>query len=414
MFEPMLESVISIDTENEIIHLYSRPGGGAEIVPVKANKTLEEQQEERKINYHVVSYKAAPYSDEFFTKFQEMIKQYREDFPNVPMQRVSVVLPDTSCLTDTITIPTMQKKMMENSVSAALANLYKEAPSFKFNRLIMQQNKQHTTYAVAAMKRDVLTKLNLACAALQIGVANVTYASATTTNAAMALNPKLKNATFVLVDVKDSVTNIILVVKGKTMGSFRLPYGYTILVDNVMIPEDMLFYHDYAEAEVADAKERAKAKNSADKKRARQEAADDDDEAEDDEESTERSYATADLPEFIRTDKEPRRLPRYMLRDVPDSSVGFVYENFRLIMKWVVDVVGANRKITSLDDNFKTVYVNLPESLNFVCEMANAEAGDKELRFEPLCETQGDEMIHRYLEFYGGFFAKQYNKINNF
>ena len=414
----MLESVISIDTEKEIIHLYSRPGGGAEMMPVVPSKNGE-PQEERKINYHVVSYKAEPFSEDFFNKFKELIKKYREDFPSVPMQRVSLILPDSACLMDTVNIPVMQKRMMENSLSAALVNLYKNSAEFKFNRYIALQSKHQATYGVAGFKREVLSNFNINCAALQIGVANVTFASNAAVDGAMGLNPKLKNASFVLLDINDFTTKIIIVIKGKTMGSYKLPFGYTMLVDNMMIPEDLLFNYANGEAEVADAKERAKAKNATDKKRARQEVVDDDvaddDEVDEDEDNTERGYMAdgAERPAFLDTDRVARKLPGYMLRDIPESREGFVYENFRIFMKWTLEVLAANTAISSLD-TIEKVYVNMPEQLGFLYDMVNSEAEESGVSFEPLCEKQGDEMIHRYLELFGGFFVKHYNKMNNF
>ena len=141
------------------------------------------------------------------------------------------------------------------------------------------------------------------------------------TDGAAVLNPKLKNASYMLLDIKENSARIVFVVKGKTMGAYNLPFGYAVLSDSTVIPEDLLFDYPTADLAVLNAKERAKAKAltvSSDAKR----TVDDDDE--DDEEVSVFNTATAELPSFIHTDKKARKLPKYMLRETPESAEGFV------------------------------------------------------------------------------------------
>ena len=102
-----------------------------------------------------------------------------------------------------------------------------------------------------------------------------------------------------------------------------------------------------------------------------------------------------------------------MLRETPESAEGFVCENFRLFVKWTLDVFASNTSITSLA-SIENVYVNLPERYNFVCAKANEEQNENKLKFLPLTDNYGSDLIHKNLELYGGFYAKQYNKPNNF
>ena len=123
--------------------------------------------------------------------------------------------------------------------------------------------------------------------------------------------------------------------------------------------------------------------------------------------------ATAELPSFIHTDKKARKLPKYMLRETPEGAEGFVCENFRLFVKWALDVYASNTSITSLA-SIENVYVNMPERYSFAISRANEEIAENKLKFVPLTESYGSELIHKNLELYGGFYAKQYNKPNNF
>lgn len=394
MFEPTLESVISIDTDKEIIHLYSMQNG-----------------DKNSINYFVVNYKARPFDEEFFEKLGNILKQYRENFPAVPLQKVSLLLPDSMCLMDTVAVPFMQKNKMDASLDVTLTNLYKNSANIKFNRYIASQNKQQAVYAISGMRRDLMTSLSSTCSANQVGISNITFASNAAVDGALVLNPKLKTASFVLLDVKEGSAKIILVVKGKTMGAFSLPFGYSVLSESAMAPEDLLFDHSLADLTVLNAKEKAKSKSltvSAERR-----ATVDDDDDDDDDESVFTSVGSEHPAVLNANGRVARKLPKYMLRETPENAQGFVYENFRIFVKWVLEVISSNKSIASLA-NFDKVYVNMPSSFDFLYDMVNAEREENGVSFEPLCEEQGDEKIHRNLELFGGFYAKHHNRKNNF
>ena len=139
-------------------------------------------------------------------------------------------------------------------------------------------------------------------------------------------------------------------------------------------------------------------------------ASEDDDEDEDEEPET----ASAEQPAFsgkLRK-KTPRKLPKYMQRPEPTEREGFVYENFRVFVKWTLEFIANNAGITSLGAP-EAVYVNMPREFSFLYDMVNEEEEENGIRFAPLAEEQ-NELVLKNLELYGGFFAKQMNKFNSF
>ena len=412
MFENKLKSVISIDTDKGAVHFYTADSNG-----------------KNSANYFVGSYKATPFSKEFFDHLSGIIAKYRESHPESPLQKVSIVLSDSTVVTDTFNLPIINRRAMDSSLDASLYNFYGSS-SVKFNRWLAMQNKQYATYAVTGIKMQSLVKLNNALADQHVGVANVTYQSAAITNAAIMMNPKLKNASFALLDIKDDCTKIILVVKGRTMGFYTLPFGTNVLSLGAIQQEDMLFDHPVAELIVLNAKEKAKAKAltmaddfmslplseeepevaQPEEKPVKVENPDEDDFDDEDE-------AEEIVPEqmvFIgkTRKKTPMKLPKYMQRPIPTDREGIVYENFRVFVKWALEFIASNTSITSLGAP-EAVYVNMPDEYSFLYDMVNAEAEDNGILFSPINLGQ-DKLVRQNLELYGGLYVKQLNGLNNF
>ena len=102
-----------------------------------------------------------------------------------------------------------------------------------------------------------------------------------------------------------------------------------------------------------------------------------------------------------------------MLRDNPSGKEGYVYENFRIFLKWTLDFIASNATLVNLGE-IDTVYVNMPQENAFLYDMINADEEEHKVKFLPLLDSDEQEAIVRNLELFGGFYVKQYNKINNF
>ena len=421
LFNKTCDTVIGIDTDREIIQIYSKKTG-------KKNA----------ISHVTHGYKARPFTSDFYDKLGAVIAQYRQDHPEQKLTKASVVLSDSAVLTDTVNLPIINKKAMDTSLSASLSNLYGNSSDLKFNRALATQTKQNATYAVSAMRKDILVNVQKALSEQQVGVTNITYSSSATANAAMALNPKLKNGSFMILDIKEEFAKIIFVVKGKTVGFYTLPFGHKILYKTRVMPEDLLFDHSASELIVLNAKEKAKAKaltmaeDESENAPVEEETAvvveEDDDWAEimpprpnrneEDEDAEFEAELLAEEEndsEFISRGrkKAPRKLPKFMLRPTPTNREDFMYENFRIFVKWTLELIASNQTIINLGPP-EAVYVNMPDEYYFLYEKVNLEVEDNGVRFMPMLPGEKKEIVRKNLDLYGGFYTSQYNKFNNF
>ncbi len=390
MFESALTDVIAIDALTDTVHFYNAPGGG------------------RKDNHMTAACNCQTFGEEFNEKFGKILKAYRQKNPAAAMSKVSLVLPDHLFLTDTIDIPAVGKKAMENSLEVAIGALYKNKADLKYNTFPLTQNKQFATFGLVGVRKDLALGLTNICAANQISVQNITFAANAMVNGAMTLNPKLKNGSFVLLDIRDNNARLAIVNKGRTVGALSLPFGYNMLYKTRLAAEDLLFDHATAQLLVLNAKEKAKAKQLT---------------MMGEEVLTDPDEVRADVPaegqdEFEAEEgkKGGRKLPKFMLRDTPTEREGFVYENFRIFMKWALETVASNPSIAALGE-LDGIYVNMPREYMFLFGMANAEEAENGVKFLPLIGSAGTEAntaAARDLDLFGGLYVKQYNKINNF
>lgn len=393
MFEAALTDVIAIETESDNIHFYSASGSG------------------RKDNHLAAAYNCQVFSEEFFDKFGKILRAYQQKNAAAPLQKVSLVLPDHVFLTDTIDIPNIGKKAMENSLELAIGAVYKNKNDLKYRTFPVAQNKQFATYGLVGMRKDLAAKLTNICMESHISVQNITSAANAMTNGAFALNPKVKNGTFVLLNVRENASRLAFVNKGRTMGGYSLPFGYSMLYKSRLAAEDLLFDHSSAELLVLNAKEKAKAKQLT---MMGEEILTDPDE----EQESASVFAGNEDGEFDSWDgkKTGRKLPKFMLRETPTEREGFVYENFRIFVKWTLELIASNPDITNLGA-IDTVYVNLPRAYDFLYDMVNGEEEENGVKFQPLltgASFDASAAGAKDLELFGGLYVKQFNKTNNF
>ena len=390
-FEKPLNMVISIDEEAQSIHFYTMD---------EENKTDIKHDEE--------TYKAALFTDEFYEKFEEILTSYHEKNPTEQPPKVAVVIPDKVILFDAINVPVIKKQAMTNSLTASLNSLYKNSNDLKFNNVLLGQNKQYATYCAVGIRKIILSKIKEACENSQYSLSAVTFNSNSVVNGASTFNPDLRTESSLVLDVKGNLTKIAYVVKGKVCGYYSLPFGYATLYKSRLAAEDLLFEHASAELLVLNAKERAKSRHLTTLEKSFVLDDNEDDEVDNEEGLVE----TFTFDKKLGTKKVARKLPKSMLRESPKTREEFVFENFRLFMKWAQDVLIFNPILTDIGET-KTIYINMPREFDYLFEMANKEV--ENIEYKPLIPSDVyDEEVANNLELYGGFYCKQFNKTNTF
>lgn len=388
-----LSSVIAVDPHTETIGFYTKADARG------------------KVRRDLVNYKARPFDQEFFNRLAKAIKSYQEKYPEVDLQKTAIVMPDQLFLTDTVKIPVIHRRAMNHSLSLAVESIYKNAEDLNITTIAVQQNKQYATFGLVGMRKDVLAMLQEACGQNNVGVSGVTFAANAMVNGAFAMNPKLRNGTFLLLDIKESYSRFAFVVRGSTMGYYDLPFGYGMLYKSRLAAEDMLFDHRPGELLVLNAKEKARAKQLTMGESVQNVVQDSEDGSETLDTAPTVTVYESSADGSIR--KTARRLPKFMQRPTPQSREEYVYENFRIFLKWSLDLI-ANNNGLDYAGALDTVYVNMPAEYRYLFEMVNQDKEEHKVTFAPLLPEDTDEEIAENLEMFGGFYLHQNNRQNVF
>lgn len=393
-------AVIYVDSINNTVHYYA----------VSENKYIHDA---RKL-------KARLFTEEYYVKFTEAIKDFVNKYTPANAANTTIVLDDNLIFTNTVTFPALKGLDLKNSIDAYLANTYKNLSNLKIETYNASSNKQCVTICMTGVKSDVMYELKKACTDAKLLAQNVTFASNATICGLGNLSNKYRNGTYLFLDIKETFARYVMVFKGRVIGFYSLPFGYDILIPNKQAAEDVLLYHPVAELAVVNAREKAKQKaltmmgsdNVTD-------VVEDEEENEDDEEN---SFVGSDslgkerqTENIIKTlpKKVARKLPKFMLREVPAEDERKVYENFRLFIKWALGIIKGNDKITSLGE-IDTVYVNMPSEYDYLYDIINEEKDENGVKFASASLTKEKEDIVKNLEMYGAFFAKDTKQSTNF
>lgn len=375
LLEPILETirntspnaVIALDRDMETVHFYrtENPRGSATGAEGSA------------IVHETGICTNNGFDEEFFEHLKNVLKIYGEKIEKA--NKVTLVLPDTLFFTDTVKIPTIQKKTMATSLELLLGTFYKNSKDLRYRTRLLTQNKRNATYGVLGIRRELLRKFVTAVEEAGFSVTSTTYASAAEASAALTLNGKLKTAAYLLADVRENASYFAYVYAGRAVGYYTLPFGYSSFREDALLSEAGLFDHRIAELLVLNAKEKAKRKRLT-------------------------GMDAASAPEE-QAAAEPTnsRQARRMLRGGEQTPEQTRYANFRIFLKWTLELIRNNPDLTAIEMP-KTVYFNAPADCAPLFEKAAQET--EGTAFLPLFAADVPGEIAKYPELWGGFFPK--------
>lgn len=422
-------TTIAIDAMRSVFHFYTALNG-----------------DKQNVTHYVKSFGGTLFDDDFMDKFRAAVMDFVMENPAEGIRKVSVIIPDCAVLTDAVKIPTLSgfgqsKKALDDTLDGLFLN-------HADLRVIAKQaatNKQYATYAITAVQKRIASAVYAACSENKLLVDTLTFTSNAAAGGAAVLNPKLKNASYLLLDIKDVYSRFVFVAGGKTVGFYSLPFGLEFLRKPRVTQEDMLFDHSVAELAVINAREKAKSKKLTVMAASEDEAIYDDQTDEDEgvvaeqaepveqsETAAEQSAAEGEIPDYLQVQqpwsseqqpvaatrpqptpklfirKGPRKLPKFMQRDVPETPEGILYENFRVFEKWALTLIAGNEKLTDLGAP-QFVCVNLPDDLVSVLDIVNEAAEENGISFVALPHGNAAAEVTDNLELYGGLYPKQIN-----
>ena len=369
MFKAKIKSVVAIDPERTAVRFF--------VLDTAAENGYRQDR---------IGFFAKPTEDNYFTELQALLTKYREENPQFPTEEVTLLFPDEWFISDYIAIPTAGKKAMKNDLAVATGALYKNVKQLIFHNFVLTQDKNSTVYSLIGIRTELLTRFYGAFSGAGYAVKNATFRANAAVNGAISVNPKLGAASYLLMDIGRRSTRLIFVIKGKTKGWYSLPFGYAVLSKTAPVDEKSLFDHAAAELLVLNAKETARAKQLT---QAIEPTAQEETDEEDGAETNELALAQA-----------------------ADERENIAYENFRIFMKWALELITRNGDIT-VHGTPEAIYVNMPSEYGYLLEKANLEIEENKHRFVGL-GAKADGVAERALALYGGLFAAQHNKVNNF
>jgi len=395
----VLSTTIAIDSERSVFHFYSMEGN-----------------DHRTITHYVKRYTGRLFDDNFFKKFKSAVKEYSASLPSETVRKVTVVIPDRVVLTDIIRIPTMQGfGQTRKTLSVTLESIYRNFQDLRGGSHVLDQNKQSSIFAVTAVQKHFVSPIYSICSENKMLVDTLAYEAGTAVTGAQMINPRLKNTSYLFLDLKENYTRCVFVSKGKPSGFYKLPFGAGLLRRSEVVAEETLFDRSYADLAVMRAKEQAKSES----------------EPEENEERTDLFNGHRDSASIIMgspyeiVEKPPREIPEALRREIPVTAAGVRYENFRIFAKWAMSLIQNNERIVDVACP-EFVCVNLPEDLADVIDKFNDENRD-ELAKEEQSRAEGDDTkkkkptvlpfvrvasdganvnIVANLELYGGLFSK--------
>ena len=421
MAKSNLMTTIAIDTDRSVIHFYSMTGSDKD-----------------SITHNIKSYAGAAFTETFFEKFKEAVKDYVENTPSESIRKITVVLPDSAVLTDMVKVPTVKgSAQMQKMLDVTLSNLYSNYKDLHIVAQMADQNKQFSVIGITAVQNAIVSAIYSACSENKLLVDTLTFASASTVAGASLFNNKLRNTSYLLLDIKDVCSKFVFVVDGKAVGFYTLPFGLEFLRNPRVLREAMLFDHSYAELVVLNAQERARSKkltvmafgesssrakndNSLEEEKMAamgmrpaedQQLPDGEVDGEVDGEADVAETAGEGSEQKTTVRKSPRDLPRFTYQEDAETDTETVSANFRVFVKWALNLILSNEKITALDKP-QSVCVNLPEDLSYLIETTNQESAENGIPFTRLPSTGETYLVSENLELYGGLFPGQINSAN--
>lgn len=392
-------SVVYISPADKSIHYYSDNGG--------------------RLVHESVNYKGKDFDKDFFQKFSNALQELLRKYTPSQASGSVILLPDTTVITDVMTFPTMKSSSMRSTVEAAVGGMFINRNDMMLQYECVNTTKNHASYCLTGVRKDLVSELRAAAAVAKFAANTVTFAAEASARAVSVLNPKIKDQNYLLLDIKENSSRIVYVFKGMAAGSVTLPFGYSILASKKLAAEDMLFNHSTAELAVLNAREKAKAKalSVVDSGTDISGAMSGSDEADEDNPfaGAENLVVRRGEAGMIKTlpKKAARKLPKYMIRPVPNTENGVRDENFRLFTKWVLCYLRGSERLGNLGE-CKTVYVNIPDEFMGAIDVANEEKQENGIVFAPCAFDSKNNEVLQNIELYGALYAVKGRNRNTF
>lgn len=400
----------------------------------------------------------------FYSEMESVLSAHFAQKPFAETMAVYLVLPDTTVAADSVNIPVLKRKQMREGLHSELSNLYANYKELQIRTTLFRQNKQYAVFSVFSMRKNVMAECYKSLSAVKLYPKTTTFSAHAAIEAVLHLRPKLRGRSFVFADIHANETHFVITSKGKVSGFATHPLGHMCLLDDKRSLEYMMTDHDVAELAVLNAKELAKAKmltigdddldsvadsveqqlhaeaevsqsgsesenggvqstqseDAVEERTAAQSeseavttsqlsdevAATDEYDEEDEEEVRKAREAAFALKKIKVLRKMPKRFPKFMMRPIPETPQGYISENFRILLKWILLYVDSARRAENVNDP-EFVLINMPKNFEYIIDELNAD-NDNGISFKYFSpQTEDNHVLADNLDLLGITYASK-------
>lgn len=358
----------------------------------------------------------------FRERFDHVLANYLSGNPAGKRTGVYILLPDSALAMDIISLPRMKRALMADAIKTEAKLLYLNHKDLMIRYSPLSADKQASAFNVTLLRLGVQTVFYDALNERKLYPQALLGTSTAILNGALALRSKLHNKNFVFLDMKENTSYLVFCSKNTVCGYKRLDLGYSILRDDRVLFEPELYDHSVAELAVLNAEEAARAKMLT--------VAGDDAGPDAGGEAVPESFldkvnsaasgdsagttGTGAVPSGktpkVFAKAAPKKHPKFMQREVPDTPEGIRYENFRIFEKWTLLFIRSCEQMTpTVKPDF--VMLNIPSAYAGVLEAVNANGAENRIRFRYFNPDQDQNpVLTEHLELYGITVSDKYNK----
>jgi len=189
--------------------------------------------------------------------YQTLLEDYSKCIENIVVEYIMpkydlkvvalyIMFPNEAVAFDMMTIPVVNKQKMKEALNMMISTNYKNVNDLisKAEPLIIEKTKY--IYEVSFIRRDVISYLMNGLSMNKVYPKSITYTANALNAGAIKLYPKLKEKSFIFLDIKNDKTNIVLTYKGRTIGFYTFNFGSSILDANRLYDLKDLFDHSFA------------------------------------------------------------------------------------------------------------------------------------------------------------------------
>lgn len=312
----------------------------------------------------------------------------------IPPVGATVIIPARLLTVDYITIPTIKRGKIGDAFETEYKILYHHHEKLYKAETMVASNRINSTFRLTVVKKEFIDGIKEVTAKYKLVSRDFVPEPCAVADAAYMLHPQLKKTACIIADVRRSDTLITVCGKDVLLGSYSLPFGWEFLTGEV-VDETELYTHDSADLVLLNARERAKAMKlttfddiNINSKKPRddnsppppEEEFSDEETLNFDEETDEEPEEREVRPAQPKKVKSKRKLPAYMLRDLPESEEGVILENFRNIQKRIL-LIERQCELSGYLPKIETVCLNLPKEFEMIASKLNADTEHNKLHW---------------------------------